>query len=181
MLTSDAMNAARSEPCSANSATTPTAKQASVVAYGRDGRPSDGLRSSPTVPRAPTPRENSVIATTISRNGSASGSPCCGSQGNTDSSFVISDCSMPSARPAAAATPNDVKRATSATPSAGTMNSVYEVGSTVETGAMRMPAIPASSVASTQLPAPIRSADNPTSAAPCWFSALARVARPKRV
>ena len=61
------------------------------------------------------------------------------------------------------------------------MNSVYDVGSTVETGAIRMPAMPASIVARTQLPAPMRLADRPTSAAPCSFSALARVARPKRV
>ena len=61
------------------------------------------------------------------------------------------------------------------------MNSVYDVGSTVETGAIRMPASPASTVAMTQFPRPIRFADRPISAAPCSFSAAAPVARPKRV
>ena len=61
------------------------------------------------------------------------------------------------------------------------MNSVYDVGSTVETGAIRIPAMPASTVASIQLPAPMRFADSPISAAPRSFSALARVASPKRV
>ena len=117
----------------------------------------------------------------ISTNGSAWGTPCSGSQLQTPSSLVTSDWSIPSASPAAAATPKDWNRATSATPSAGTMNSVYDVGSTVETGAIRIPAMPASIVASIQLPAPMRFADSPIRDAPRSFSALARVASPKRV
>src|SRR4051812_18428431 len=92
----------------------------------------------------------------ISRKGMTCGRPWSGSHSQTASSLVISDCSIPSARPAAAATPNDVNRATSATPSAGTMNSAYDDGSTVETGAISTPASPARTVAMIQLPSPMR-------------------------
>src|SRR3954454_12040709 len=44
-----------------------------------------------------------------------------------------------------------------------------------------MPARPARTVASTQLPVPMRLAESPIRAAPCSFSAAARVARPNRV
>ena len=64
------------------------------------------------------------IATMIRMNGSASGSPCCGSQLATPSSLMISDWSMPIPRPTAAAIANDWKRAISTAASAGTMYSV---------------------------------------------------------
>ena len=94
---------------------------------------------------------------------------------------MISDWSIPIPRPTAAAIANDWKRATSTAASAGTMYSVYAVGSTVEIGAIRMPAAPARMVARIQLPPEVRSADRPITDAPVSFSATARVARPKRV
>ena len=56
------------------------------------------------------------------------------------------------------------------------MNSVYDVGSTVETGAIRIPAMPASIVASIQLPAPMRFAERPIERR----AALVLGARPRR-
>ena len=132
-------------------------------------------------PRARTARERSDIATMMTMNGSASPRPCCGSQVHTVSSFVISDWAQPSARPASAVIQNDSKRPISATASAGTMNSVYEVGSRLAIGAIRMPATPASTVAMIQFCAATRLADMPVRAAPRSFSAPARVASPKRV
>ena len=96
-------------------------------------------------------------------------------------SLLISDWKQPISRPASAVIQNDSNRPTSAAASAGTMNSVYEVGSRLATGAIRMPAAPASTVAITQFCAAMRLAEMPVSAAPRAFSDPARVASPKRV
>ena len=102
----------------------------------------------------------------IRMNGSASDSPGCGNHVHTVISFVISDWKQPISRPASAAIENDSNRATSAAASAGTMNNVYEVGSRLEIGAIRMPAAPARTVAMTQFCAAMRLAEMPISAAP---------------
>ena len=177
----EAIRAERSEPWSSTSAANPTANTQTAVGSGRVGRPIDGLAQVASDPRAPSLGARRVMATRITRNGRPSGSPCCGSQVNTVRSFVISDWHMPSTSPASAVTANDSKRPTSATPSAGTISSVYEIGSSVESGAIRMPASAASSVAMIQFCVAIRVAEMPIRAAPRLFSAAARVARPKRV
>ncbi len=70
--------------------------------------------------------------------------------------MVTSDCAMPIARPAMTVTENDVIRPRRAAPSAGTMNNVNDVGLRPEMGVMRMPANPASAVATIQFTAPRR-------------------------
>ena len=181
IVTIDVMNAARSEPCSATSRTTPSTNMISEVAIGRLGRPSEGLRSAPVLPRAPNRRALRVIVTRMITNGTPSARPCCGSQVHTVCSLISSDCTMPSSKPARAVIQNELNRPTSAAPSAGTTNSVYEVGSSDEIGVMRMPDRVASSVAIIQLRAAMRVGEMPIRAAPVSFSAPARVASPKRV
>ena len=60
----------------------------------------------------------------MTTNGSESGSPCCGSQEKTATSFSISDWAQPISRPATAVTQNDWIRPISAAARAGTTNSV---------------------------------------------------------
>ena len=117
----------------------------------------------------------------MTTNGSASGSPCWGSHVQTVMSLSISDWAQPISRPASAVIQKDSNRPTSAAARAGTMNSEYEVGSRLATGAIRIPATPARTVAITQFWPAMRLAEIPVSAAPRSFSAPARVARPNRV
>ena len=120
----EVMKALRSDPCSTTSTARPSTKQTPAVTSGLPGRATEGLRRSTSSPRARTLRARSAIVTMMTMNGSASGRPCWGSQVHTVCSLMISDCAMPSASPASAMIQNDWKRPTSATPSAGTMNSV---------------------------------------------------------
>ena len=91
---------------------------------GAAGRPTEGLRSAISPPRASTDRDRSAITTMMTTNGSASGSPCWGSQVQTVMSLSISDWAQPISRPASAVIQNDWNRPTSAAARAGTTNRV---------------------------------------------------------
>ena len=85
------------------------------------------------------------------------------------------------ARPAAIAGASREKLPTTAAASAGTMNSVYDTGTSGTIGAMRMPESPATTQESAQLTPATRSGESPVSSAPRSVSATALVARPNRV
>ena len=121
---SEDMNAKRRTPLSTNSSTRPATKQAAAVRSGACGRPTDGLRSAVSPPRASTVRERTAITTMMTMNGRASPRPCWGSQVQTVMSLVISDWAQPISRPASAVSQNDWNRPTSAAARAGTTNSV---------------------------------------------------------
>ena len=121
---SEEMNANRRTLLSTNSRIRPTTKQTAAVRSGACGRPTDGLRSAVSPPRASTARARSAITTMMTMNGSASGRPCCGSQVQTAMSLTISDWAQPISRPASAVIQNDWNRPISAAASAGTTNSV---------------------------------------------------------
>ena len=70
---------------------------------------------------------------------------------------------------------------TTAAASAGTTKSVYVLGTTGESGAIRMPAAPTTAPASIQFNSAIRSGEMPLTYAPASFSAVARVSRPNLV
>ena len=124
MNTNDEISALRRFPCSANSAIVPTTKHASAVMYGARGSPSAGRCCLTDSPRAPTRGVMITSTTMITMNGSASPKPRCGSHVQSVISLPVTDCPMPSRSPAIAAMKNELKRASSATPSAGTMSSV---------------------------------------------------------
>ena len=178
---SDEMNANRSTLSSSRSSNSPATKHPAAAASGEPGRPIDGLFCAASPPRARTERERNAITTMITMKGTASDSPDWGSHVQTVISLLISDWKHPISRPASAVIQNDSNRPTRAAASAGTMNSVYEVGSRLATGAIRIPAAPARTVAITQFCAATRLAEMPVSAAPRAFSAPALVASPKRV
>ena len=123
-VTIEAMNAARSDPCSASSTARPTTKQMTEVSNGREGLPRVGFRSVPVSPLAPIRRARRVIVTRMSRNGTPSTNPCCGSQVHTVSSLINSDCTMPRPRPAAAVSQNERNPPINTAPRAGTTKSV---------------------------------------------------------
>ena len=180
IVTSDAMKAARRNPCSETSTTSPSTNTISDVATaGSAGRGTDcaWCRSAP---RAPRRRAYNVMATKMMRNGSPSERPCFGSQLQTVWSLTSSDCTMPSPRPAPAVIQNDWNRPISTAPSAGTTNSVYDVGSSDEIGVISTPDR-REKLAMIQLRAAIDGPEMPRRAAPTSFSAPARVASPKCV
>ena len=92
----------------------------------------------------------------IAMKGRPSCRPLRGNQSNSKTSFVISDCNMPIASPATSVAENEVMRPRRAAPSAGTMKRVNDVGLRPEIGVIRIPAKPASVVATIQLIAPSR-------------------------
>ena len=88
---------------------------------------------------------------------------------------------MPISRPATQVMPNDVKRANSTAPSAGTTWSGSVVASSCTTDDASTPMPPATSAPSTVLTSESSRAPRPARIAETSFSLAARVARPKRV
>ena len=88
---------------------------------------------------------------------------------------------MPISRPAAAVMPNDVKRANSTAPSAGTTCSGSVVASSWTTDDASTPKLAATTAPSTVLTSESSRAPRPARIADTSFSLAARVARPKRV
>src|SRR5712692_6468679 len=88
---------------------------------------------------------------------------------------------MPIKRPATTAGTRYWNRPRMAAASAGTMNSVYEIGTSGAIGAMRMPDRPATMALIIQFAAATRSGAMPLRNAPFSLSAAARVASPNRV
>ena len=88
---------------------------------------------------------------------------------------------MPMSMPAAKATGNDRKLATSAVASAASTRFVIVATCSCTMGAMRMAAAPASAEPSAQLAVAIQSGERPTADAARWFSATAVVAMPNFV
>ncbi len=88
---------------------------------------------------------------------------------------------MPMPRPAAAAIPNEVRRASSAAASAGTTCRGSETESSWVIDAASTPTVPATTEASSVLAIDSWLADRPASIALTSFSEAARVASPKRL
>lgn len=105
-------------------ATRPMTNETPVVRTGARGRPIEAVYASRMPPRDGSRPARAIIAMTITRKGTPSWSPSLGSQSQTVCSLISSDCSIPMPRPAATVMGNEVKRPTSAAPSAGTTNSV---------------------------------------------------------
>ena len=141
---------------SVNSAMVPAARHSTAESTTCFGRPATGIARSISVPLHGIDRPNTTSATMIARKGKPSCRPLVGNQSYCKTSFVISDWSMPIASPATTVAENEVIRPRSAAPSAGTMKSVNDVGLRPEIGVMRIPAKPASTVATIQLIAPSR-------------------------
>ena len=106
------------------SATIPITTQEPAVIAGRRGRPTAGLWTSVICPRADSRRASTMIVSMMITNGRPSCSPCWGSQVQTVCSLTSSDWSMPMTRPPMTTRVKEEKRASSAAPRAGTMNSV---------------------------------------------------------
>ena len=88
---------------------------------------------------------------------------------------------MPMSMPAAKATGNERKLATSAVARAASTRFVIVATWSCTIGAIRIAAAPASADPSAQLTVAIQSGDRPTADAARWFSATAVVAMPNRV
>ena len=121
------------------------------------------------------------MASAITTNGSALRIPMSGIHPHSSSRRNSSWSTIPSIRPAAAATTNDDMRPSSAAPSEEMSSTVKKLGVTPVMGATRMPINPASTEAITQLIPAWKSALKPNSVVKRSFSAPARVAIPKRV
>ena len=89
-----------------------------------------------------------------------------------------SDCVIPIANEAARVIQNDVNPPTRAAASTGRMKNGISSGLIPVTGAIRIPAAPASPAPSAQEIVASTCGDQPSVAAERWFSALARIARP---
>ena len=107
--------------------------------------------------------------------------PCCGNHDQSAAALMHSDWPTPMASPAAAAIGNEENWATRAAARAGTTARVMVLGLSDTIGAASTPASPASSDASAQLAASMRTGRHPWSAAARSFCATARVITPKRV
>ncbi len=162
----------------------PPANAARIATWS--GRGANGRRSVPA-PRLGRERPWKYRASTITRNGRASLTPgigpvpAWGNQSlvprNPNQDWVIV---IPNA--AAVVTQKELNRPRSAAASAGTISSVTVKGSMkLLTEAARMPKAPVRTVDRIQLVPASRSGENPMSIAAFWFSAAARVARPKRM
>ncbi len=88
---------------------------------------------------------------------------------------------IPISMPAAKATGNDRKPATSAVANAASTRLVIVATCSCTMGAIRIAATPASAEPRAQLIVATKSVDNPTEAAARWFSATAEVASPNLV
>ena len=121
---SDDMNAKRRTLSSSSMRRRPATKHTAAVRSGACGRPTEGLRSAMSPPRASTARERSAITTMMTMNGSASDRPCWGSQVHTVMSFSISDWAQPISRPASAVIQNESNRPSRAAARAGTTKRV---------------------------------------------------------
>ena len=106
---------------------------------------------------------------------------CLKSSGIQSAPLVSSDSMTPIRTPPSSVSGNEVNPPTSAAASAGTSSSRTWLTESPMMGTTRMPARPARPAPAAQFSVAMSSGERPRDAAASWFSATARVARPKRV